>query len=131
MPLIRFYVQEGRTPEATRTLLDAAHEVVVDVFGVPQSDRYQIVTEHKPGQMILEDTGLGFERDTSEQILVQVFTSPRPQEAKLAFYEKLAAKLQDVCGLDPKNLMISIFENTQADWSFGFGRAQYVTGELG
>lgn len=131
MPLIRFYVQEGRTPEATRSLLDAAHEVVVDVFGVPQRDRYQIVTEHKPGQMILEDTGLGFERDTSEQILVQVFTSPRPQEAKLAIYDKLAAKLQDVCGLDPKNLMISIFENTQADWSFGFGRAQYVTGELG
>lgn len=131
MPLIRFYVQEGRSPEATRTLLDAAHEVVVDVFGVPQRDRYQIVTEHKPGQMILEDTGLGFERDQSEQILVQVFTSPRAQDAKLAFYDKLAAKLQDVCGLDPKNLMISIFENTQADWSFGFGRAQYVTGELG
>ncbi|MCI5041315.1 MAG: tautomerase family protein [Donghicola eburneus] len=131
MPLIRFYVQEGRTLEATRTLLDAAHEVVVDVFGVPQRDRYQIVTEHKPGQMILEDTGLGFERDTSEQILVQVLTSPRAQDAKLAFYDKLAAKLQDVCGLDPKNLMISIFENTQAGWSFGFGRAQYVTGELG
>ncbi|MCT4579633.1 tautomerase family protein [Donghicola sp.] len=131
MPLIRFYVQEGRTPEATRTLLDSAHEVVADVFGVPRRDRYQIVTEHKPGQMILEDTGLGFERDPSEQILVQVFTSPRAQDAKLAFYDKLAAKLQDVCGLDPKNLMISIFENTQADWSFGFGRAQYVTGELG
>lgn len=131
MPLIRFYVQEGRDADALKTLLDVAHDVVVQVFGVPQRDRYQIVTEHKAGQMILEDTGLGFERDQSEQILVQVFTSPRSQDSKLAFYETLANRLEEACGLDPKNLMISIFENTQADWSFGFGRAQYVTGELG
>ncbi len=32
--------------------------------------------------------------------------------------------------LDAKDLIVSITENGDADWSFGAGRAQFVTGEL-
>jgi hypothetical protein len=33
-----------------------------EYFDAPDRDRYQIITEHKRGQIIAEDTGLGFER---------------------------------------------------------------------
>ena len=131
MPLLNFHITEGsRNDEELQLFLDIAHEAVVEAFGVPQRDRYQIVNEHKKGHMILQDTGLGFERDDSA-VLVHIFTSTRPEEQKHKFYDILASKLQAATGLDPKNLMIALFENTQADWSFGFGRAQYITGELG
>jgi hypothetical protein len=28
------------------------------------------------------------------------------------------------------DVVVSVVENTQADWSFGFGQAQFLTGEL-
>jgi hypothetical protein len=46
------------------------------------------------------------------------------------FYGLLAERLRRDCGLDPANLIVSMTENADEDWSFGFGRAQFVTGEL-
>jgi Tautomerase enzyme len=49
---------------------------------------------------------------------------------KEKFYELLAANLAERCGLDPADLIVSISENDDDDWSFGHGRAQFLTGEL-
>ena len=106
MPLVRIDVTEGRNDEEIRVLMDTVQECVVSAFEVPERDRYQIVTEHKPGRMILQDTGLGFER-TNNAIAVQVFTSPRATVMKEKFCELMAEKLNSQCGLDPKDLLIS------------------------
>ncbi len=62
MPLLRIDVIEGRTDAELKALLDAAHRAMLAAFNVPDRDRYQIVTEHKPSRMIIEDTGLGIPR---------------------------------------------------------------------
>ena len=129
MPLIRIDLEEGRSDAELRALLDAAHEAVLEAFGVPQRDRYQIITEHKPGRMILQDTGLGFER-SSKAVVVQVFTSPRTTQMKQDFYRLLTEKLHSKCGIAPCDVLISLMNNSKEDWSFGFGRAQFLTGEL-
>lgn len=129
MPLMRFDILEGRTDAQLKTLLDAAHEAMVEAFQVPQGDRYQIVTEHKPSRMIVEDTGLGIPR-TKDVVVVQMITRPRGTEKKTLFYRLLTEKLQAACGIAPADVMISTVENTDADWSFGHGRAQFLTGEL-
>jgi len=129
MPLIRFDLLEGRTDAELKTLLDAAHEAMLEAFKVPAGDRYQIVTEHKPSRMIIEDTGLGIPR-TKDVVAVQVFTRPRSEEAKQDFYRLLTEKLQAACGIAPSDVMVSCMVNSDADWSFGHGRAQFLTGEL-
>lgn len=129
MPLIRIDVTEGRNDSEIKTLMDTVQDCVVEAFKVPVKDRYQIVTEHKPGRMILLDTGLGFER-TEQAIVIQVFTSPRTTVNKNKFYQLLATNLEAKCGLDPKDLLVSVMTNTDVDWSFGFGKTQYLTGEL-
>ncbi len=129
MPLIRFDLLEGRTDAELKTLLDAAHEAMLEAFKVPAGDRYQIVTEHKPSRMIIEDTGLGIPR-TKDVVVVQVFTRPRSEEAKQDFYRLLTEKLQAACGIAPSDVMVSCMVNSDADWSFGHGRAQFLTGEL-
>jgi phenylpyruvate tautomerase PptA (4-oxalocrotonate tautomerase family) len=129
MPLIRIDVTEGRSDAELKMLMDTVQDCVVEAFKVPVKDRYQIVTEHKPGRMILLDTGLGFER-TEQAIVIQVFTSPRSTVNKNKFYQLLAKQLEAKCGLNPKDLLISVMTNTDVDWSFGFGETQYLTGEL-
>lgn len=129
MPLLRFDLIEGRSADDLRTLLDAAHRAVLAAFKVPARDRYQIVTEHKRGHMIIEDTGLGIPR-TDKVVFLQVTSRPRGRAAKEAFYRLLAEELERSCGLAPSDLVVSIIESTDEDWSFGLGRAQFLMGDL-
>ena len=130
MPLMHFHIVKGaRTPDELRSLLNAAHDAMLEAFSVPARDRYQIVSEHEPTHMIVEDTGLDIPR-TPKVVLLQVFSRPRGKEQMAAFYRILAATLQARVGLAPSDLMVSVVENGDEHWSFGNGRAQFLTGEL-
>ena len=129
MPLMRFDLIEGRSQEELTKLLDAAHRAMVRALGVPQRDRYQIVHEHPPAHMIIEDTGLDIPR-TRNVVVVTVNSRPRTTEAKQNFYAELCRELKEACGIESSDVMVNIMTNTDADWSFGFGRAQFLTGEL-
>jgi phenylpyruvate tautomerase PptA (4-oxalocrotonate tautomerase family) len=130
MPLVRIDVLEGRrTPEELRRLADTVQEVMLDVFAAPPRDRYQVLTEHRPGQLICEDTGLGIER-TDDLVVLQVFQQGRSEEQKRALYAGLARRLEEVTGLAPGDLIVSVMGNSREDWSFGMGRAQFLEGDL-
>lgn len=129
MPLIAVDVVRGRSPEEVRTLLDAVHEAMVGAFGVPETDRYQVLTQHEPGELVLLDTGLGLER-TERVVMIRVTSRERTEEAKTDFYARLARLLEERCGVAPSDLMVSIVESGAADWSFGLGVAQFLTGDL-
>jgi phenylpyruvate tautomerase PptA (4-oxalocrotonate tautomerase family) len=129
MPLLYIDLIEGRTPAEVKTLLDAIHDAVVDAFGVPPRDRYQVVHTHPAHEIVAWDTGLGIDR-SSRLVVLHVVSRRRTREMKEKFYELLASNLADRCGVDPANLIVSITENADEDWSFGHGRAQFLTGEL-
>lgn len=129
MPLLKFDLIAGRNDAELRTLLDAAHSAMVQAFEVPSSDRYQCVTQHRSGELVLEDTGLGYSR-SKDVVLLTVVTRQRPPEKKVEFYRLLAERLQEDCGISSDDLIVSLVENADADWSFGRGRAQFLTGEL-
>ncbi len=129
MPLLYFNVLEGRTDAELKAMLDAAHRAMLAAFKVPERDRYQIVNEYKPSRMIVEDTGLGLAR-TDKVVVVQVVTRQRGKEMKQTFYRLLTDELQKSCGIDPSDVMVSMIENSDEDWSFGLGRAQFLEGDL-
>ena len=129
MPLLYFNVLEGRTDAELKTMLDAAHRAMLAAFKVPERDRYQIVNEYKPSHMVVEDTGLGIPR-SDKVVVVQVISRPRGKEAKQTFYRLLTEELQKNCGIAPSDVMVSVIENTDEDWSFGLGRAQFLEGDL-
>ena len=129
MPLLSFDLVEGRSERQIKRILDVTHEVLVKSFNVPERDRYQIVREHAPSRMIIEDTGLGIVR-TPNMLVLQVTTRPRSRAMKQTFYKSLVEKLEAACGIAPSDVIVTFVTNTDEDWSFGLGRAQFVTGEL-
>jgi phenylpyruvate tautomerase PptA (4-oxalocrotonate tautomerase family) len=129
MPLLRFDLIEGRTSSEIKTLLDAAHRAVLAAFAVPERDRYQIVTEHAPSRMIVEDTGLGIAR-TDKVVVLQVTSRRRKKKQKEAFYRLLCEELEKSCGIAPSDVVVAFVENDDEDWSFGHGEAQFLTGDL-
>jgi hypothetical protein len=129
MPLLCFDLIQGRSEKQIDMILDATHEVLVKSFNVPERDRYQIVREHAPSRMIVQDTGLGIQR-TPNVLVLQVTTRPRTREMKRTFYRSLVEKLEATCGIAPSDVIVTFVTNTDEDWSFGLGRAQFLTGEL-
>jgi len=129
MPLIRFDLIEGRDEKSLRDLLDASHRAVVKAFRVPERDRYQIVTQHPAHELIIQDTGLGFER-SKDVVVISITSTQRSDKQKKDFYQILVQELGESCGIEPNDIMISIVTNGASDWSFGFGEAQFLTGKL-
>ncbi|AET58886.1 tautomerase family protein [Paenibacillus terrae] len=129
MPLVHFDLIEGRDKESIKRLLDVSHEVIVEAFDVPERDRYQIVHEHSAYQMIIEDTGLEINR-TDNLVVLTIISKARPNDKKEKLYSLLAERLEKHCGISPHDVMVSIVENGEADWSFGLGEAQFLNGKL-
>lgn len=129
MPLLKFHLCRGRSAEELDKLLGTTHRVMVTTFKVPQADRYQLVSEYEPSHIRIEDTGLGLPR-SNKFVLLEVLSRPRGADAKVAFYRDLSIALSQECDVSSADLMVSFVENTDEDWSFGNGRAQFLTGEL-
>jgi phenylpyruvate tautomerase PptA (4-oxalocrotonate tautomerase family) len=126
MPLVRIDHSSARTNSAE--IAGAIHTAIVDVYGIPARDRFQVITTRDAHSIVAEDAGLGFER--IDPVIIQIFTQRgRTDEAKQKLYARIAAALEDV-GVVGADVFIGYVENGPQDWSFGFGRAQYMTGEL-
>lgn len=129
MPLMRIDLQTGRSNEELQAILDLSYHVMLNAFQAPVGDRYQIITQHAANEMQILDTGLGFTR-TDQVIVFSLTIRPRSQAQKEAFYHDLVTTLHERLGIQPTDIMVNLTENTDADWSFANGRAQFLTGEL-
>ncbi len=131
MPLVYYDIVRGRSRDQIRALLDSTQAAIVEAFETPARDRYQLVTEHPLDEMITQDHGLGIER--SENIVVIHLINrhgKRTQSQKEKLYALLTQNLKRDCDLDPADLVVSITENESEDWSVGYGKPQFLNGDL-
>jgi DNA helicase TIP49 (TBP-interacting protein) len=128
MPFVRVDACEGRSKEQVKILLDAIHRAVLSAFGVPLRDRYQVYQEHSESNFIVEDTGLNIDR-TQKVVFIGITSRQRTEQQKTNLYIELVEELK-ACGIEQNDIVVSIVTNSDTDWSFGNGRAQFLTGEL-
>ncbi|MGP5428027.1 tautomerase family protein [Enterococcus malodoratus] len=129
MPLMKIDLIKGRTEKEIKQILDISYQVMINAFHAPEGDRYQIVNQHEAYEMQILDTGLDFKR-TGQVIVFSLVTRPRTTEEKQTFYSQLVKELNEQLGIRTEDVMINLTVNSDEDWSFGFGRAQFLTGEL-
>jgi phenylpyruvate tautomerase PptA (4-oxalocrotonate tautomerase family) len=126
MPFVRIDLRAGKPASHVRAIGAAVQRAMVDTLGVPERDRFQVITEHPPEYLVFNPDYLDIRR-SEDIVLVQITLSVgRTTEQKQAFYARLASLLREDPGLRPEDLAISLVENTREDWSFGNGEASYV-----
>ena len=126
MPFVRIDLPRGKSLEYRRTLGDVVYEAMIQTINVPANDRFQVITEHPPEEVIVDRSYLGIER-TAECVLIQVFlTEGRTTELKKAFYKAIAEGLHQRLGLRKQDVFITLVEVKKENWSFGNGEAQYA-----
>ncbi|TQM35415.1 tautomerase family protein [Pseudonocardia cypriaca] len=124
MPLVRVDAVAA-DPQQLTAIGDALHAALVDAFGIPSDDRFQVLRGAGTDQVVYDPGYLGVQRDDGV-VFVQVFLRRgRTDEQKRAFYRALAKHAADA-GVEPRNLFVALVENGLGDWSFGNGEAQYL-----
>lgn len=71
MPFARIDLNKGKTPEYRATLADIVYQGIVGVLKAPDGDRFIVVNEHEPENLIYHPNFLGFAR-TPDFVLIQV-----------------------------------------------------------
>ncbi|MFC5861490.1 tautomerase family protein [Acidicapsa dinghuensis] len=126
MPFVRISV-ESSTPAATRKLIaDSVYEAMRETIGIPEGDRFIVVTAHEAADMFIDPSFMGAAR-SHQFVLTQIFLSRgRTVEQKQALYARIVERLHEAAGIPADDVMIVLTENNFEDWSFGKGQAQYV-----
>ena len=120
MPLVNISILKGRSPAYVKAIADGVNSAVIQTMGFPDDDRYLIITE-------LEPSALEHQTRTADRVMMfLIMRSGRAPEAKKAFYKRVVENLARDPGIDPANVLISIVENRDIDWSFRDGIAQFV-----
>lgn len=126
MPLVRISLLKGRTPTQLRAIADNVHDALVETYGVPAKDRFQVIDERDPGTLIYSRDYLDIER-TDGIVLIHIIAGRwRDTATKRALYRALADKLSTHAGVRPEDVQVSLTGNDKDDWSFGNGLASYV-----
>ena len=125
MPLVRISLLKGRPLELRRKIGDAIHRALVETIDVPQRDRFQLLSEHEPGDLVYDSDYLGIAR-TNEIVIVQItLTAGRTLAQKRALFRRIADNL-GALGLRREDAWINLLEVPKENWSFGLGEASYA-----
>jgi hypothetical protein len=102
-------------------LADIVYKGIVDVLTAPDGDRFIVISEKTPDDLIYDPTFLGFNR-SPDFLLIQVFsTVGNKQETKVAFFRYIADELKSKLKVRPDDIMINTVFVDRSDWSFGNG----------
>jgi len=63
-------------------------------------------------------------------VIITVVSKKREEILKRKLYEELTRELLNTASIAPSDVVVSLIENSAADWSFGNGEPQFLTGEL-
>src|SRR4030088_1190992 len=124
MPLQRIDLLVGRSPSARKAIADAIHRSLVEAVGVPEKDRFQIITQHERDGLLFAPEYLGVPHENP--VLVQItLNTGRTLEQKQRLYQRMA-ELVAGAGVSPKDLTVSLVEGAKEGWSSGDAKAQYA-----
>ncbi|WP_075257816.1 tautomerase family protein [Herbaspirillum camelliae] len=126
MPLVRISLLRGKSRAYRSAIAENVYQALRESFNVPEDDRFMVITEHDPEELIFSRSYMGMAR-TEDFVLIQLTVSnTRTQAQKNDLYARIVERLQHDPGIAPDDVMISLVEGDKGNWSFGRGLAQYV-----
>jgi phenylpyruvate tautomerase PptA (4-oxalocrotonate tautomerase family) len=127
MPFVRIDLAEGKPAEYRKAVGEIVYQAMRETIGVPENDKFQVITEHPPGGLNLAASYLG-NHYSGDVILIQMTISfGRSVEKKQALYKRVADDLHAKLQVRRDDVVINLVETAKENWSFGGGIAQYVT----
>jgi phenylpyruvate tautomerase PptA (4-oxalocrotonate tautomerase family) len=125
MPLVRIDLREGKPADYRAAIGEVIYDALLSI-GVPQNDRFQIITEHPKSGLIFDPGYLGVERSEALVMIQITLNEGRSLELKKRLYKSIADQLNSRLSIRREDVFINLVEVKKENWSFGNGEAQYT-----
>jgi len=127
MPLVRISHTAGKPSSFSSALSQGVHRAMVDSFGIPEDDFFQIVTEHAARTgLVRPDSFLGIDHSTDMVIIQITCAEGRSTEQKKALYVGMVENIARETDIRPDDVVINLVETKRENWSFGNGIAPFA-----
>jgi len=127
MPLARIDLIRNATTERVKIVSEVVYKAMIEIAGVPQHDKFQIITRHASDEIVYPAEGYLGQNYSRDLILIQVtWVGGRSIEVKKKFYQQIADEIHERAGVRKDDVWISLVESNREDWSFGGGIMQYA-----
>jgi phenylpyruvate tautomerase PptA (4-oxalocrotonate tautomerase family) len=115
MPMVIISLREGTPPEYRRAIADSIHHAMMQTLGIPADDRFQLVLEHAPENMIHDRMFFGIERSV-RSVFVQITINQRDASVKRELFARIADNLTTSPGVRREDVFIGIVEVAPENW---------------
>lgn len=126
MPLVRIDTTNAFSPERRRAMGEVVHRAMVATLGVPEEDRFQVITAHAEDGLSVAQRYLGIEHGKDVVIVQITLNAGRTLEQKRDFYRRLADGLHAEANVRREDVIVNLVEVAKENWSFGNGDAPYA-----
>lgn len=126
MPFVQISLMEGKSPEHVSAISQAVHQALVEEFKIPEPDKFQVIHEVKPHQLIFPDNFLGIPHSQDLVYIHITAKEGRSVDIKRGLYARIVALIQERTDLSADDVIIVLADAKAENWSFGRGRAQLV-----
>ena len=126
MPLVRIDLPAATPQPEVAAVSDAVHQALVQLFRVPEDDRFQVIGRRAPDELVCAPSYLGI-RHSDQVVVVQIACAPgRPVAMKEQLYARIASGIAAGTRFAADDVIINLVETLRENWSFGGGIAQYA-----
>ncbi|HEY6618107.1 MAG TPA: tautomerase family protein [Steroidobacteraceae bacterium] len=127
MPFVRIDLMRGKPVEYRKALGAIVYQAMIDLINVPNDDKFQVITEHAPGELNFPASYLGNHYGQDIVFIQITLNAGRSIEQKKAFYKRIVDDIHAQLKARPDDVLINLVEVPKENWSFGLGIAQYVS----
>ncbi|MFB7312114.1 tautomerase family protein [Streptomyces sp. NPDC056192] len=129
MPVFNAHIPANRfSPEQKRLLANVLNQSLVQALGIPEGDRFIMITEHGEDELFLDPQFMGMQRSSDAMIIVLMLGAHRPLENKRAVTATINRLVVEALGVSPDDVFIALVPIPNENWSFGRGELQLAEG---
>lgn len=126
MPLVRIDLPAATPTDEVAAVSNAVHRALVEVFGIPEDDRFHVVGRRAAGELVCAPSFLGVAH-SDRVVFVQIACSPgRTVGLKEELYERIARDIARGSAFLAADVIINLVETARENWSFGNGIGHYA-----
>jgi phenylpyruvate tautomerase PptA (4-oxalocrotonate tautomerase family) len=121
MPFVSISLARGKSREYLDAVSSAVHEALVQELGMNPEDRFQLIDQHEPGEMIVSRDFRGGPRSANFIVFTITEGLDRGEQAKQRFYKTLVDLLHKDPGVRGEDVFVMFHLTPPANFSFANG----------
>lgn len=126
MPVFNAHIPAGRfSSDEKRALADALNQSLVQGLGIPEGDRFVILSEHGADELFIQPTFFDMQRDPGSAMIITVMIGAhRPIEDKRKLVAAINRLIVESVGVSPDDVFVTLVPVPNENFSFGRGELQ-------